>query len=361
MNTDFYLPILKSKLGEFTALGHLGDEWKDAITPLFEITPLEWDQVERKVPRTTDEHLDSFCKKLIKKWPTSNCFVDPGLLKWNGKDNRHNIIYVYDRLAEKDICPAPIITLSYSGGFLQAFQELLEKYTIKEIGVRIRVTDLTAPDFQDKLDIMLNDLDMAASQCHMIVDLIDSNFTEIGNFADALTDAMESFPYVDEWRSVTVAGTAFPSSRVIKEGVSYFPRNDWKVYVALVDRLKEKEFIRVINFGDYSIVNPDYFEFNPKVMKSSANIRYTLDDKWLIVKGRALKKSIDYEQYTRMAKVIVDSDDYMGEGFSMGDLHLAKVAREEEGSGAPSVWNWVGNNHHFEKVLTDIAAMHHAV
>jgi hypothetical protein len=195
----------------------------------------------------------------------------------------------------------------------------------------------------------------------MIIDLIDSNFSEVGNFADALADAMEIFPHIEQWRSLTVAGTAFPLSRVIKEGVFYFPRNDWKFYIALTYRLKERGFIRTINFGDYSIVNPDYFEFNPKVMKSSANIRYTLDDKWLVVKGKALKKSADYGQYTQMARVIIESDDYMGEEFSMGDLHLSKVVKEEEGPGAPSVWNWVGNNHHFEKVLTDIAAMHHAV
>ena len=361
ISTDFYLPILKSKQGEFTALSHLRKEWEGAITPLFEITPLEWDQVERRVPRTIDEHLDSFCKKIIKKWPTSNCFIDSGLLKWNGSDNRHKIEYVYDKLVEKGIYSTPVMTLQYSNDFLQALQELLEKYAIEEIGIRTKVADLTAQDFQYRLDSMLNEFGIAATQCHMIIDLIDSNFTEIDNFADALAETIESFPYIGEWKSVTIAGTAFPSSRTIKEGISYFPRNDWKVYSALVKRLREREFIRAINYGDYSIVNPDYFEFNPKVMKSSANIRYTLDDKWLIVKGWALKNSIDYKQYTRMAKLIMDSDDYMGEEFSMGDLHLAKVANEEEGPGAPSVWNWVGNNHHFEKVLTDIAAMHHAV
>ena len=66
-------------------------------------------------------------------------------------------------------------------------------------------------------------------------------------------------------------------------------------------------------------------------------------------------------------KAVVETKDadgnemYMGEEFSKGDLHLAKCMRGDEGPGAPSVWNWVGNNHHFEKVLTDIAAMNHAV
>lgn len=355
------MPILKSKLGEFTALGNLGEEWKDSIVPLFEITPLEWDQAERKVPRTLNDHLDSFCKKLLKKWPTPKCFVDPALLKWNGTDNRHKISYVFEKLAEKDVIPAPVISLSYSPEFLTAFKATLETHGIKEIGIRVNPNDVTAPDFKGNLETLLEELGFVPGQCHLILDLVDANFMDIENFADAIVAVLESFPFAQEWRSVTVAGTAFPSSRIIKEGTSYFPRNDWKFYLTLTEKLKESAFKRPVNYGDYSIVNPGYFEFNPKVMKSSANIRYTLDDKWMVVKGKALKKSKDYRQYKQLAKAIVESDDYMGEEFSMGDLHLAKCVRGGEGPGAPSVWNWVGNNHHFEKVLSDIAAMHHAV
>lgn len=361
MNTDFYLPILKSKLGEFTALGHLSENSKDFITPLFEITPLEWDQAERKIPRTLTDHLDSFCKKLLSKWPTSNCFIDPELLKWDRSDNRDQVRYVFDKLAEKDVVPAPVVSLEYSQSFLEALKGTIQTYKIKEVGFRVTPNHVTDADFPVKVQELLDQLRLKPAQVHMILDLADSNFGEIENFADAIASVLESFPFIDGWKSITVAGTAFPSSRIIKEGVSYFPRNDWMVYKKLLEKLKAAEFKRRINYGDYSIVNPAYFEFKPKVMKSSANIRYTLDDKWMVVKGTALKKSADYLQYKKLAKSIVASVDYLGEDFSMGDLHLARCVRGVERPGAPSVWNWVGNNHHFEKVLNDIAAMHHAV
>jgi hypothetical protein len=357
MRTNFYLPILKSKLGEFTALTNLDDALKERIAPLFEVTPLEWDQTERKVPRTLQDHLDSFCKKLIRKWPTNNCFIDTSLLNWKETDNTDKIKYVFDKLAEKKIIPTPVASLSASAQFILALLKSVKKYEIKEIGVRVNPKDVTAIDFQEKLVAVLESFGFTPPQCHLIFDLADANFLEVENIADAIVGILESFPFAEQWKSFTVAGTAFPASNLIKEGKSEYARNEWKFYSTLRSKLNESSFKRSINYGDYSIVNPGYFEFNPKIMKASANIRYTHHDKWIVVKGKALKESADYAQYTKLAKQIFDSEDFLGESFSQGDLHLAKCVREEEGPGAPSVWNWVGNNHHFVKVLSDLSAM----
>ena len=68
MESKFYVPILKSKSGEFMALSKLNSRAKKSIAPLFEVTPLEWDHSEQKKPKTLDDHLTSFCKKFITKW-----------------------------------------------------------------------------------------------------------------------------------------------------------------------------------------------------------------------------------------------------------------------------------------------------
>ncbi len=359
MNTNFYLPILKSKLGEFTALGNLNPEFKKQIAPLFEVTPLEWDQSERKVPRTLNDHLDSFCKKLVRKWPSSECFIDTGLLNWKENDSTDQIEYIFDRLAACNIRPTPIITLTSTEAFKIAFLKIAEKYSIKEIGLRVNPKDLS-PEFKDNLIGLTSFTGFSPNQCHLIFDLVDANFSEIDNIADSVVGVLEDFPFAEDWKSFTVAGTAFPSSNLIKEGRSEYARNEWKFYSTLLTKLKESTFKRRVNYGDYSIVNPAYFEFNPKIMKASANIRYTHHDKWIVVKGTALKEAKDYAQYKKLVKAIVESNDYLGEGFSKGDLHMAKCARNEEGPGAPSVWNWVANNHHFVKVISDLSAISRA-
>ena len=351
MKNRFYVPILKSKLGEFTALSKLNDLDKEKTFPLFEITPLEWDQTERKVPKTLFEHLDSFCKKIIQKWPSNNCFIDSGLLYYKEEDNRKHIQYVFDKLNEKNICPIPIITLSASNEFTNAILNIKSKYPISDIGIRVSPNDVTAIDFNDKIVNTLDTLGIIPTGCHIIFDLADANYNDIENFSDAVLDILQAFPFLDQWKSMTIAGTSFPSSRIIKEGKTEYLRNEWKFYQLL---LKKSNIKRQINFGDYSIVNPSYFEFNPKIMKASANIRYTHDEKWIVVKGKALKESITYKQYFKLAEQIFDSGYFLGEYFSQGDLYLAKCKSREEGPGSPSVWNWVGNNHHFVKVLFDL-------
>jgi hypothetical protein len=354
METKFYLPVLKSKLGEFTALSHLNNGLTSKIVPLFEITPLEWDQAERKKPRTLDDHLDSFCKKFITKWGSNNCFVDTHLLNWNKEDNTFKIEYVFDELALNRLSPTPVVHLKSSDKFLTAFNNVTQKDVMSEIGLRVNPNDVTDPEFEENVTQLLDKVDFTPKDCHLIFDLVDSNFSEVEDIAESIVSILENFPFLAAWKSFTIVGTAFPSSRSIKEGLELYERNDWKFYKILLTKLASKAYARLINYGDYSVVNPEYFEFNPKIMKSSANIRYTHNDHWIVSKGKALSKAADYLQYRKLATNVFNSGYFLGEPFSKGDTHLARVVRGEEKPGAPSIWNWVGNNHHFTKVITDL-------
>lgn len=354
METKFYLPVLKSKLGEFTALSHLKPEQISKIVPLFEITPLEWDQAERKIPRTLDDHLDSFCKKFIAKWSENSCFIDTHLLYWNDDDNTFKIEYVFDKLFAHRLSPIPVAGLRSTDNFITAFNKVTQKDVMREIGLRVNPNDVTDPDFEDNIIKFLEKVDFSAKDCHLIFDLVDSNFSEVEDIADSIVAILEDFPFLANWKTFTIVGTAFPASRSIKEGIALYPRNDWKFYQVLISKLAVKKYSRPINYGDYSVVNPEYFEFNPKIMKSSANIRYTHNDNWIVSKGKALTKAADYLQYKKLASSVFNSGYFLGEPFSSGDMHLARVVRGQEKPGAPSIWNWIGNNHHFTKVISDI-------
>lgn len=357
MKNKFYLPILKSKLGEFVALSKLNETQRTLIAPLFEVTPLEWDHAERTKPRTWEEHLDSFCKKFVTKWGRNDCFIDTSLLNWEKVDNTPRIKYIIDKLADLDFYPIPVISLTATPEFLKAFKNILRKHSIEQIGLRVNPDVVTNPDFEENIFELLADIRVSPKNTHLIFDLVEPNFSEPDEFADSILAILEDFPYLSQWKSFTIAGTSFPSSSAIKEGTWAFSRNEWKFYKALVKKIQSTDYARGINYGDYSIVNPTYFEFNPRIMSSSANIRYTHDDKWIVAKGKALKTKTSYQQYVTLAGKIVTSKYFLGEKFSEGDFHLAKCVRKEEKPGSPSIWNWVGNNHHFTKVLLDLFAI----
>lgn len=354
MDNKFYLPILKSKLGEFIALSKLNETQRSLITPLFEVTPLEWDHSERKKPREINEHLDSFCKKFATKWGHFNSFIDTSLMNWEGVDSSPKIEYIFDKLKDLKLSPLPVISLNSTPAFLMAFKRILTKHSINEIAFRVNPNVVTNANFETNIFELFNQIELTPKNTHLIFDLVEPNFSEPEEFAESIVATLEEFPFLSQWKSFTIAGTSFPSSSAIKEGIWSFSRNEWTFYKALITKINSTEYNRDINYGDYSIVNPTYFDFNPKIMSASANIRYTHDDKWIVAKGKALKSKSAYLQYITLAGNIVTSKYFLGERFSDGDYHLAKCFRKEEGPGAPSIWMWVGNNHHFTKVLQDL-------
>ena len=356
MRTNFYLPLLKSKAGEFKALSKLRPDLKDRIVPLFDITRMEYDHDENKKPKTIEDHLQKFSNKVIQHWPEHPLFLDSTLVNDERPDGMRANEYVFQELAKKEIFPMPVVYQNSSLDFVMSVQKILILYDIKEIGIRLTIEDVTSENFATNLDSILELLEMPLGNCHVIFDLKDSDFSQVDDFAEGILDVLGDFPKLKAWKSFTLAGGAFPSMSKIQTAAVLIPRNDWILYKLVMSKFSKSSLSRPINFGDYSIVSAGYFEFDPKIMSTSANIRYTHDDNWFVVKGKALKKRPDWQQFYTQAKTIVDSKYFLGETFSAGDLHLRKCADRQTSTGNANIWIEVGTNHHFTKVLSDLAA-----
>lgn len=356
MTDRFYLPLLKSKAGEFTALSKLFPKHKEKIIPLFDITKLEFDHSDNEKPKTLADHVNSFCKKVLKSWFANPFFVDTSLINDERIEGKHPLECIYEILAEKDVTPMPVIYPSSTEEYRTVIVGLMRSYFIENVGIRVTIEDVTRPSFEVTLEELLSDIGIEADECHLVLDLKDADFSKYEDFSDAIADVIVDFPLIDDWKSFTVAGGAFPSISTIKEVDSpkLVPRNDWRFYNTLLPKLEAAGTTRNVNFGDYSIVSPSYFEFNPKIMSTSANIRYTLKNNWYVVKGTKLKKSIDFQQYFGQAQKIATSRYYAGERFSDGDAHIKKCAAKKTTTGNANTWIAVGTNHHFTRVITDL-------
>ena len=72
-----YMPILKWKAGECSALKELFPNDKAAMTPLVEIPPVPWDFVNDQAAKTVDAHLANVPDHMVKHWGTNDdIFVD---------------------------------------------------------------------------------------------------------------------------------------------------------------------------------------------------------------------------------------------------------------------------------------------
>jgi Beta protein len=356
MTSKFYLPIVKSKQGEFDALSLLNPNVKGLVMPLVEIAKMEFDNAENAKPKTIEKHLDTICKRIATKWGRSNAFIDTHLVNDALPDGKNCIEYIYERLAQSAGIPSLVIQFSTPGNIITAIKSAMEKYNLSEIAIRMSVADMVSPELLEKCQTILQSVEMEVTNCHLILDLNGSDFSNTDDFSDTIIDHFRDFPFFRSWKSVTVCGGSFPKTNLLKQGVNDIPRGEWALYNQLVEKLGNQDFVRHINYGDYGIVAPGHFEYDPLKMDRSANIRYTYNNNWYVLKGKSLKLE-GHAQYFELAKkVVTESGCFLGENFSAGDLHLKKCSESQTTSGNPTVWNKVGFNHHFTKVLRDLSA-----
>lgn len=163
---------------------------------------------------------------------------------------------------------------------------------------------------------------------------------------------LSAIPNLASWRTVTIAGTAFPRDMGAfkRDSVSRVPRTEWKAWTLL----QSKPLIRRPQFADYAIQHPALIDFDPKTMQISAAIRYTADQEWIIVKGRGLKTSKASQMHGLCAKLI-QMPEYKGAHYSWGDKWIDDCANQRVSYGNATVWRRVGTGHHLTLAARQLA------
>ena len=73
MNQPTYVPILRAKQGEFTALEHLEDSTKALILPLLDVPK---NASKAKIPKTNDQHLRDIISSIGGIWKNRSILLD---------------------------------------------------------------------------------------------------------------------------------------------------------------------------------------------------------------------------------------------------------------------------------------------
>src|SRR5687767_12660817 len=100
MIDTFYMPVLKTKQGEFNALSNLNLSIQGYIVPLIEVSRIEFDNEENKTPKTIEEHLNTITNRIVKKWARSNAFLDTHLVNETNPYGINPVSYIYRRLSK---------------------------------------------------------------------------------------------------------------------------------------------------------------------------------------------------------------------------------------------------------------------
>jgi hypothetical protein len=109
--------------------------------------------------------------------------------------------------------------------------------------------------------------------------------------------------------------------------------------------------MREVYFGDHGPFNPKAAEseFDPKRMRMTVNLRYAVDDGWLLVRGRST--SYGYDQIREVARRLLARSEFRDPAFSWGDWWIDSVAKGDGTTGNPATWLQVAASHHFAQVI----------
>jgi hypothetical protein len=358
MESDYYVPILKGKDGEYGALKELPFEIKAGLTPLIEIPPIPWDFESETPTRTIDAHLKKVCEKISVSWGSAMAFFLD--LLWlpdsdRMENGKHPLAFLSEGAEAKDLRLIPVTGLRRDRDYQIAAKAATEAHK-KGACIRLENEDFEElTELNARLDSLLASLSLDRPQVDIVLDFRDIRPSQTATVGIAVRSILQIIRGIDEWRSVVLAATAFPPSLsvVLPSSTETLPRSEWSVWTSLAQN--RSRLPRLPTFGDYGIQHPDPTEeIDPRVMTTSANIRYTTDTDWLIVKGKSIKKH-GPEQSHGLCRTLIARAEYKGPTFSWGDQYIEECAGRSTNPGSPTTWRKVGTNHHLTLVVEQLA------
>ena len=356
-NHKHYVPILKSKTAELSALRDIADKWKANITPLIDVISLPWDYSENKPKKTLKKHLDDTATKISRSWGSDDpVFIDLMYVASNNEtvSSKHALNYFWDILLEKNTGIIPVVGTERDENYLAAV-ELITSSSDTGICLRIEQSDLDDLDtLESVIDALLARFNTAPDECDLIIDFKSIPIQGVGDQISYITTIVNQFPKISRWRTFTIAASSFPQflKDITADTSKLIPREELSIWRQIVSK---KSLRRLPSFGDYAIEYPGMSEADYRKIKIPVSLRYSTPAHWRVFKGRE-KNRYGHDQFNAICNVLVNSSEYSGAVYSAGDEYISSCANNLDGPGNPQKWRWVGFSHHLTMVSRQIAS-----
>jgi Beta protein len=264
----------------------------------------------------------------------------------------HPVRVCFAQVQEQDQIAIPVTGLARSPGYQSAIQQVVSE---QENGMVLRLTPddfEDADEFETTLEAIPAFFDVEIGEIDLLIDIGSVGSSSAGTVAQIHRANIDLIPNLSDWRTLTVAGSAFPVSLspLIRDDWNSSPRQDWRGWRQLVTGPHRPN--RLPAFSDYTIAHPAL----PPQGRATilAQLRYATPDSWIIWKGRnAITEG--YDQFFAICHSLVNRPEYRGAAFSWGDAEIGQKAANVGSSGNAETWRKIGTNHHIETVLEQIA------
>ena len=334
---------MRTRPAELKALESLTPALRSQITPLLECPLHVLSQCLS--PKDREAKLDGFVSHLS-GWSGRRVLLDFDMLPF---PSPHPVEIMAHRATLAGIRPVPVISLKTvsEGPYEHSVQAVLERAG-SALCLRVSTEELYGDAIGELVESRLKQCSVSPRQVDLIIDRVgvESGSRTYEEFARRI-------PSIDAWRTLTLLAGSFPENlEAYRPGKTYrIPRIEWRHW----QRLQSWSGRRPA-FGDYAIQHV-YIKPPVPAPNFSASVRYTLEDEFLILRGEGVKNDggPGYAQWNGWAALLIESREYFGARFSVGDQYIAERAVNGSSTGSATTWLQAAFSHHLTTVALQVA------
>lgn len=324
-----YVPILKTKAGERWALSHLKAATKAKTRPLMEF--------HGHKSKLLGDHAEGVCEALQAAWGVDRSFYVDTIWLHGGSGLPDAIEAVFEATEEYELKAIPVVRATYDDSALEQLQAIIAE---NERGYLLRVK----PDALNTAALIDNVIEAVGLPRNKVDLLLDYR-----GHAMSLGRDIPNIPHLNDWRMFMASSGVFPSS------LASIPLHRWRS-IERNDLVSWRDGIaqgvpRKPMYSDYTVRAPGP---PPDFGAPSVNLRYTLDQSWLVQMGGKVSDGAAPEMHT-MARELVERPQYCGPDFSAGDEEISRVTDDAEGPGSSTQWVQWCVSHHIEFVVGQLS------
>lgn len=352
-----YVPILRWKQAERTALSRLYEDDSKNVTPLIEVVPENFVRKVPKAPTVTlsmDDVINKMGWQISKCWGERPFYIDLSLISAETLYQGHNhfLTLLSQYASTLRLSLIPVVGIRKDGEYLSA---VLDAIRIHNQGACLRLTeeDIKRSTLPKEISTLLSVLKTAPESVDLMVDFKNAQ-QNIPKF-DGLCKIL---PNIDKWRNYIVAGGAFPEdlSGLKKNDIHRLPREEWTWWRE--QAINKQTARRFPLYSDYTIQYPKYRD-RKGPMNYSASIRYTSENDWVIMRGESVfaEDGPGAGQWPANAALLCQQQEYCGNNFSYGDGYIKEKSAAYDKPGSATTWLGAGINHHMTFVVRQLAML----
>lgn len=352
-NAPLYAPALRMKAGELEGVRLLAGDVADRVVPRFIVPPSSERGPDMPLPLSMDRVPD-VSGALGGSWRRRPALIDATyILDEFGRDRAPDWLPNMFLLArQKGVLAIPAAYLNDINDCARAYRASIEASDTTKFGILVSSDEMVGPDLRPSLDTALRSLGLKASDCAVVAEFAEVEFSEPTIVAPIIRGALEALQDCGLWQYVIFQGSHYPDKNPADDGATEFwPRNEWRAWKQAVqfDPTTAEQMI----FGDFA-ADCSRIEFGGSGGKAIRHLRYTAGDSWRVERGS--KAGSDRDAMHRVYLKIVGSTDFAGAGFSKADAYIAQAAANLNAPhGSAKTWREINTTHHITQVVSDIA------